>query len=172
MVADGRFREDLYYRLSTFPIHLSALRERADDIPVLATALLARMVPQRRLALSGDALSRLGQHAFAGNMRELRNVLERATLLTDGSTIGRDQVELALAVAAAPRASGPIRPGTEPAVSNGQRQQPGQELRDAELAALRAAACGHEGSRAELARRLGISERTLYRKLRDLQHDR
>ena len=87
MVTDGRFREDLYYRLSTFPIRLPALRERAGDIPLLATALIARVAPERRLALSREAFARLHQHPFPGNVRELRNVLERAALLTDGTTI-------------------------------------------------------------------------------------
>jgi DNA-binding NtrC family response regulator len=87
MVADGRFREDLYYRLSTFPIALPALRERADDIALLAVSLLARVAPQRRISLSAGALALLQRHEFPGNVRELRNVLERATLMADGARI-------------------------------------------------------------------------------------
>ncbi|MBP9909204.1 MAG: sigma-54-dependent Fis family transcriptional regulator, partial [Rubrivivax sp.] len=101
MVADGRFREDLYYRLATFPIQLPALRERAQDIPLLAAALLARVTPERRLVLSAGALQRLVGHAFPGNVRELRNVLERAALLCDGAVVERTHVERALG--AAPR---------------------------------------------------------------------
>ena len=104
MVADGRFREDLYYRLSTFPIHLPPLRDRRDDIPLLAIALLARVAPERRLSVSRDALARLVGQSFPGNVRELRNVLERAALLTDGSSIGPEQIDRALAVAGPPRA--------------------------------------------------------------------
>ncbi|WP_066336806.1 sigma-54 interaction domain-containing protein, partial [Azohydromonas lata] len=97
MVADGRFREDLYYRLSTFPIRLPALRERREDIPLLAKSLLERVTP-RQLKLSRAALARLAAHDFPGNVRELRNVLERAALLTDGDTVEAEQVEQALAI--------------------------------------------------------------------------
>ncbi|MBL8308363.1 MAG: sigma-54-dependent Fis family transcriptional regulator, partial [Rubrivivax sp.] len=96
MVADGRFREDLYYRLSTFPIALPALRDRTEDIPLLAVALLARVAPQRRMALSAGALAVLQRHRFPGNVRELRNVLERAALLADGTTLDPVHVERAL----------------------------------------------------------------------------
>jgi two-component system, NtrC family, response regulator HydG len=162
MVSDGRFRQDLFYRLSTFPIHLPALRERTDDIPLLASALLARVAPQRRLALSREALARLQSHPFPGNVRELRNVLERAALLTDGATIGREPIERALAVAGPHHAVAAVA-----AVAPQPAQAP--PLRDAERAALRAAAAAHHGSRAALARQLGISERSLYRKLRALE---
>lgn len=156
MVAGGRFREDLYYRLSTFPIHLPALRERPDDIALLSRTVLERLAPGRALALSPDALVRLGRHAFPGNVRELRNVLERAALLTDSHTIEATQIEQALAVHPRHR--------VEPATAH----RTGHPLRDAERQALAAMLASHRGSRAELAGHLGISERSLYRKLRAL----
>jgi transcriptional regulator with PAS, ATPase and Fis domain len=153
MVADGRFRKDLYYRLSTFPIHLPALRERPDDIALLARTLLARLTPGRTLALSADALARLRRHAFPGNVRELRNVLERAALLTDGHTVDTPQIEQALGAT-------PLRHRTA---------QPAHPLRAAEHQTLADLLARHTGSRAELAAQLGISERSLYRKLHALQ---
>lgn len=168
MVADGRFREDLYYRLSTFPIALPALRERPEDIPLLAVGLLARVAPQRRLALSAGALAVLQRHPFPGNVRELRNVLERAALLADGATVEPMHVERALGTdqtGAAPRAAGP-------GAANDQRLPAGDgTLRGMERAALAAQLKAHRGSRAELARKLGISERSLYRKLRNLERE-
>lgn len=161
MVADGRFREDLYYRLSTFPISLPPLRERVDDIPLLAIALLARVAPQRRIALSAAALARLEKHSFPGNVRELRNVLERATILTDGTRIEASHVERALESDAVP-----ARARTEPAPAPADAP-----LRELERAALKERLRAHRGSRAELARKLGISERSLYRKLRELDQD-
>lgn len=161
MVAQGRFREDLYYRLSTFPIALPPLRERSGDIPLLATSLLARVAPARRLSLATAALARLARHPFPGNVRELRNVLERAALLTDGDVIGEAVIERALAVglrAAAPLASA----GAVPAVT------PRAVRREAEQAALAAALAEHRGNREELARALGISVRTLYRRLGEI----
>ncbi|MDP1900628.1 MAG: sigma-54-dependent Fis family transcriptional regulator [Rubrivivax sp.] len=168
MVAEGRFREDLYYRLSTFPIRLPALRERADDIPLLAVALLARVAPQRRLALSADALACLHDHAFPGNVRELRNVLERAALLTDGTTIERAHVERALDVdvQAGTRAASAF--AAKPASPPADREGADQSLRGVARATLRAQLQAHRGNRAELARKLGISERSLYRKLREM----
>jgi two-component system response regulator HydG len=168
MVSDGRFREDLYYRLATFPIVLPALRDRVDDIPLLAEALLARVAPRRRLSLSAGALRLLADHPFPGNVRELRNVLERASLLADGITIESGHMERALGTDAVP--AGSRRPAaTPPERSLGSADD--VSLRGAELAALRAQLKAHRGSRAELARKLGISERSLYRKLRDLDRD-
>ncbi len=168
MVADGRFREDLYYRLSTFPIALPALRERAEDIPLLAVALLARVVPQRRMSLSAGALTVLQRHPFPGNVRELRNLLERASLLADGASIESMHVERALDAetpssgAAASRST--LRRELPVSVSD-------TSLRSLERAALQAQLVAHRGSRAELARTLGISERSLYRKLREIRDD-
>jgi DNA-binding NtrC family response regulator len=168
MVGEGRFREDLYYRLSTFPIRLPALRERVDDIPLLATALLARVAPQRRLSLSRDAMLRLREYPFPGNVRELRNVLERAALLTDGATIERDAVDRALTVGGSMAGHSALDRRAAlppPALDKATQARP---LAEAEREALRAAVRAHKGSRAELARSLGISERSLYRKLREI----
>jgi len=168
MVADGRFREDLYYRLSTFPIALPALRDRAEDIPLLAVALLARVAPLRRMSLSKAALAVLQRHAFPGNVRELRNVLERATLLADGASIEAVHVERAFganAPSSGPGSSGAALPGGAPVPTAD------ASLRSVERAALRVQLKAHRGSRAELARKLGISERSLYRKLRDIDKE-
>ncbi|MBL8347169.1 MAG: sigma-54-dependent Fis family transcriptional regulator [Rubrivivax sp.] len=173
MVAEGRFREDLYYRLSTFPIQLPALRERAEDIPLLAVALLARVAPHRRLALSAQALPQLQQHAFPGNVRELRNVLERAALLADGHTIERIHVEQALGSATLQSTAGSTVASV--AQSGIGRAAPVADtvvdtsLRNLERVALLEQLKAHQGSRAALARKLGISERSLYRKLRELE---
>ncbi|MFZ5547895.1 MAG: sigma-54 interaction domain-containing protein [Pseudomonadota bacterium] len=160
MIAEGRFREDLYYRLSTFPITLPPLRARVDDIPLLVAALLARVAPLRRLALSAGAIARLQAHPFPGNVRELRNVLERAALLADGQRIEPAHVEQALECDGLPLVTGPAG-----------APLPGPSLRSVERMALLAQLKAHQGSRAELARKLGISERSLYRKLRDIDRN-
>ena len=155
MVAEGRFREDLYYRLATFPIVLPPLRERVQDIALLAQALLARVAPGRALALAPAAMRRLAQHPFPGNVRELRNVLERAALLTDGTVVVAATIERALAF------DGPATAPAAPA--------PRASLRGIEAAALRMALQTPATTRRELAQALGISTRTLYRKLRALE---
>jgi two-component system response regulator HydG len=179
MVAQGRFRQDLYYRLCTFPIRLPPLRERASDIPLLAAALLARVAPRRRLQLAPAALARLQAHPFAGNVRELRNVLERAALLTDGAVIGLEPVSLALAddgmpvsaAALGPSAAGLAAPFARSGPQDATPWPAGQSLRSVERATLLAQLQAHQGSRAALAQQLGISERSLYRKLRLLRDD-
>jgi len=90
-VKEGSFRSDLYFRISSIPLRMPALRERKDDIPLLAGALLARLASNkgRDMRLTVDALQALREYAWPGNIRELRNVLERAVLLCNGDTITR-----------------------------------------------------------------------------------
>jgi DNA-binding NtrC family response regulator len=175
MIRDGRFREDLYYRLSTFPIELPALRERRDDIPLLAAALLERVAAPRRLSISPAAMELLQAQPFPGNVRELRNLMERANLLCDGDTLDLTHVQQALrsgrsprpapaAETAAERAAPPVAMTESPAPPPA--EAPPGDLRSIEQAALRDRVARHAGSRAALAAELGISERTLYRKLR------
>lgn len=150
MVAAGSFRRDLYYRIAVFPIHLPALRERREDIPLLVEALLKRLAPGRHLRLSAEALQRLSSYDFPGNIRELRNMLERAILLTDGEVIRLETLAL--------RATAP---------ETAQAPQPREivPLDVAERRYVRWALAQVGGDKARLARLLGISERTLYRKL-------
>ncbi|MDP2833409.1 MAG: sigma-54-dependent Fis family transcriptional regulator [Pseudomonadota bacterium] len=147
MVEDGRFRRDLYYRLAAFPIHLPALRERREDLPLLVEHLLARLAPERPLRLDEASRKQLTEHDFPGNIRELRNLLERAMLMADGDVLSlADALDL-------PRAEPlPTRESILP-------------LDQAERRYVRQALTQLDGDRKELARRLGISERTLYRKL-------
>lgn len=150
MVERGGFRRDLYYRLSVFPIHLPALRERPEDIGLLADTLLARLVRGRTYAISPGARARLQAYDYPGNIRELRNILERAILMADGETLLPEHLPPELASEAA---SG--MPGVDAIVP----------LETAELRYLQWALAHHRGDRKSLAEQLGISERTLYRKL-------
>jgi DNA-binding NtrC family response regulator len=90
MVEDGSFREDLYYRLNVFTISLPALREHTEDIPALANHFLAYYAAKENrpvLHIQKEALQLLQRHSWKGNIRELRNVLERATIMAEGDTI-------------------------------------------------------------------------------------
>jgi DNA-binding NtrC family response regulator len=171
MVAQGSFREDLYYRLSTFPIRLPALRERREDIALLSAALLQRLGPTRALTLSAAAQRLLQEQEFPGNVRELRNLLERTALLCDGDTLGVRHLERALLSSVMPHGSQKGRDAWVPAVEmGGPDATPGTStLKDAERAALAKLVEDHTGSRAELAQHLGISARSLYRKLKVLK---
>jgi transcriptional regulator with PAS, ATPase and Fis domain len=93
MVANGQFREDLYYRLAVFPIHLPPLRERMTDLPDLAHAFLTKFLPG--VSISHHAMDILAQHGWPGNIRELRNAIERATILVgDGREIKAEHILL------------------------------------------------------------------------------
>ncbi len=88
MVSGGLFRQDLYFRIAAFPIHLPALRERLDDLPLLAESILQRGGgPTDQLHLSAEALARMRAYHWPGNIRELRNVLDRARLYADDGVI-------------------------------------------------------------------------------------
>jgi transcriptional regulator with PAS, ATPase and Fis domain len=150
MVAAGTFRQDLYYRISAFPIRLPALRERSDDLPLLIDSLLQRLAPGAVPRVAPQALERLGLYAYPGNIRELRNILERARLFSDDGVIRVEDLpeELRAGSAAA----------TQPS-----RRRAGKDLEQ-----LAHALEVFEGSRSELAKALGLSERTLYRRLKAL----
>jgi DNA-binding NtrC family response regulator len=114
-VAAGRFRADLYYRLNVFPLRLPALRERMEDLGALAEALLAEQstrTGRRGRTLTDAALAKLRGYAWPGNIRELANVLERATILGDGAVLGEETIDLPAArPARSEPAAGPRRPG-------------------------------------------------------------
>ena len=164
MVANGTFREDLYYRLSTFPIQLPPLRQRVEDIPLLATALLSRVSPQRHMSISETALAYLSTYTFPGNVRELRNIMERAALLSDGTVIERAHVERSISTES--KSNLPLRHFSQKTEVSETSQQPGRSLQEVERDELLRQLEYHQGNRTELARKLGISERTLYRKVR------
>lgn len=92
MVEDGTFRADLYFRISAFQITLPALSERREDIEILAKTLLKRIAPSRELELSESAIKLINEHSFHGNIRELRNMMERATIMCNGKIINSDHL--------------------------------------------------------------------------------
>jgi two-component system response regulator HydG len=153
MVDTGRFRQDLYFRLNTFPVELPALRERSSDIPLLAESLLARVAPDRNLIISPAAIDLLRCYDYPGNVRELRNILERASLLCDGEAI--QPVHLPEEV----RTGRVGRRGTSDKLAS---------LKEMERQTLESRLTHHRGNRKSLAAELGISERTLYRRLKNL----
>jgi len=157
MIEDGRFRPDLYYRISAFPIHLPALRERPGDIALLAASILRRIGSARagdvgtgNFVLTDAARACLEAYAWPGNIRELRNVLERACLLADDGAIRVDH--LPAEIVAAPAA---------PAAAERGKDAP----TDHELVRIAGA---FAGTRKALAEQLGMSERTLYRRMKAL----
>ncbi len=151
MVADGRFRQDLFYRLNIFPIYLPALRDRQEDILLLAEGLLARLAAGRNLRFSRDAVAWLRAYAFPGNVRELRNLLERACLLCDG-----DEIDLRHLPSAGEHGLAQVQ--------GGRPERPA--LNDQSLLEY---SRSFTGNRKDLARQLGMSERTLYRRLKALE---
>lgn len=155
MVAAGTFRQDLYYRISAFPIRLPALRERRDDLPLLIDSLLQRLAPGAAPRVDAQAMERLRVYAYPGNIRELRNILERASLFSDDGVIRVQDLpgELRADTLAPP-------PAPSEAISRRRRSQ--------DLERLAHALEVFDGPRSELARSLGLSERTLYRRLKAL----
>ncbi len=157
LVETGQFRRDLYYRISAFPVSVPPLRSRPSDIPALAHAMLMRIGRASPADFTKAALDALVRYTYPGNVRELRNIVERAALLADGGWI--DVQNLPECVAAANAGPLPLESPMPAAI--------GSILANAERDALLAALQHHAGKRRDLAARLGLSERTLYRKLRE-----
>ena len=155
-VAEGAFREDLYYRLNVLPLTVPPLRDRPGDILALAESFLARYSPRgRELSLAPGARERLLAHGWRGNVRELENCMQRTAILAPGEVIGAADIEFGEtprdAVAAA--APAPERPQLE------------GDLRQREQEVILGALSASGGSRKAAAERLGISPRTLRYKL-------
>lgn len=171
-VSAGRFREDLYYRLNVFPLALSPLRLRRDDILPLAMRMLANhSVPGARIpALQADAAALLLAHDWPGNVRELENVMQRALVLNEGSAIGPEHISFE--IVDAPKAT-----SREPVAGGGARtrsQRSGapdlaDSLAVAERQIILDALRAYHGSRQRVAEKLGISPRTLRYKLARLR---
>ncbi len=177
MVASGAFREDLYYRLSPLSIAVPPLRERSGDIPLLAGHFFAQAVRSHAAPprLSDEALHALDRYEWPGNIRELRGALERLLVFTSGAEIGAAEVEALLegrrnALAVQTGQTGHrFRPSNASVGyhSAATGAEPGEDLALAEVERRHiVAVLRHcDGHRAAAARILGISERTLYRKL-------
>ncbi|MGE0312489.1 MAG: sigma-54 interaction domain-containing protein [Lautropia sp.] len=169
MVSDGSFRLDLYYRLAAHEIRMPPLRERREDIVPIAEALVGERLPGARLALDARARRALESLALPGNVRELRNLLERAVGV-DGRI---DATMLAAPHRPAggrplPSAPSPVREAaraTPPATDAGARPL-GAALDDWRRRLLAQAIERHAGHRARIAADLGVSERTVYRWMR------
>ncbi|MFP4561472.1 MAG: sigma-54-dependent transcriptional regulator [Thiohalorhabdus sp.] len=170
-VEAGRFREDLYYRLDVLQIHLPPLREHPEDIPEIATALLARRFRRRDdpppPILSPGALDKLRAMPLRGNVRELENVLERAVSLTDGDTIPAESIQ-----GGRERSATETEPGedadaaTEPPLGGG--FQLDHHLAEVERGLIRQALEATEGNKTAAAHRLGVSLRSLRYRIQKL----
>ena len=118
LVKAGRFREDLYYRINVIELHVPALRERLDDVPLLVDVLLDRVSKQigvKRPEITDEALEKLLDYAYPGNVRELENILERAVTLCSGDRIEPDDIQLQAGRGVRPacRGRGPASDGLE-----------------------------------------------------------
>jgi DNA-binding NtrC family response regulator len=155
-VADGSFRQDLFYRLNVIPVRLPPLRERPEDIPLLVEHLLERLSMELGRSLprvSPEAMALLLAHPWPGNVRELRNVLERAAVVTDSDTL--EPVHLGLS------SPGPGTAGAPPASASALVTLEEVERRHIALTLERVA-----GNVTRAARSLGIDRATLYNKIR------
>jgi len=161
MVAQRTFREDLYYRLAVIPLRLPSLRERVDDIPLLASHFVARFATKNRKPLRGitdEALNALCAWSWQGNIRELENTMERAVVLTRSETVGIDDLPPQMRL----EGSGVARNLVFPV---------GTRLRDIERTAILETLKHTGGDKKLAARLLGIAARTIYRRLEEERAD-
>jgi two-component system response regulator HydG len=168
-VADGRFREDLYYRLQVVPITVAPLRERKGDIPMLAEHFVRRLGPKTNpqvIGIDDAALSRLIAYRWPGNVRELENVIEQALVFADGERISAEALPAALRGESAPtaRADAASAGGDRLPVPSGEMALP-DLLDDLERQLILKAYTQAKGVKTETARLLGIKTSALYYKL-------
>lgn len=180
-VAEGRFREDLFYRLNVIPVHLPALRQRGDDILQLAERLAAAIAAEERrpeMHLSASSRTNILSHLWPGNVRELQNAPRRAIVTASG-----DEIEVPLSHLSGEQTRAPSRPAPPPAEtpdlteglpvrSDGLEvsQMQGMTLADIEGMAIEAAIKRHSGNITQAARELAVNPSTVYRKLEKWGH--
>ena len=148
-VAAGRFREDLFFRLNTVEIHLPPLRERRDDIPLLAGHFLKQFAARYRRPVTGfspDGMRALLEYSWPGNVRELAHAIERATLLAEGEAVTAADLNFRAATDAAPKLDE-------------------MSLEEVERALITKALARHDGNVSLAAQALGLSRSALYRRL-------
>ncbi|KJZ49275.1 MULTISPECIES: sigma-54-dependent Fis family transcriptional regulator [Pseudomonas] len=153
----GEFRADLYYRLNVLPIQVPPLRDRLDDVPALSEAILEELRSQHEL--HHEALELLGQHAWPGNIRELRNVLERAALLSDDLRLTTADIRAAIGTFTPVERVAPLT--IEPLAH--ETFSAARERFDRQLIETTLAQCG--GKVVDAATRLGLGRSTLYKKM-------
>jgi len=164
LVAEGRFREDLFYRINVIELRVPSLRERPEDIPVLADAILARLCRRMKLEptqLSPEAMEALQRYPFPGNVRELENVLERALTLSTGGVITPEHVKLR-AVAR------PVTPDITVSLPTNGKAALGAQLEDIERDAIVKALAKTRYNKTAAAKLLGMSFRALRYRIKKL----
>jgi len=176
LVAQGRFREDLFYRINVIELRVPALRERAGDIPDLAEAILVRLSRRMQIEtpeLAPDALERLQRYGFPGNVRELENVLERAMTLCSGGRITAEDIQLR--ATARPPAEAPVAaaapvpmPAVPAGVATALPDALGDQLEHIERAAIIKALEQTRYNKTAAAKLLGMTFRALRYRIKKL----
>jgi DNA-binding NtrC family response regulator len=164
-IREGRFREDLYYRLNVFPIPLPPLRERREDISVLVSALLQDMNRKHGTKVTDagpEFLERLAAYSWPGNVRELRNVLERAAILAGEGTLKPEHLPPGLGGTA-----GPAPVSAAASDENELRVPVGSTIEQAERALIELTLEYTKNNKTRAAEILGISQKTLFNKLKE-----
>jgi two-component system response regulator PilR (NtrC family) len=159
LVAEGKFREDLFYRVNVIELRVPSLRERSEDIAVLADAILNRLARRMKIdapTLAPEAVEALKSYQFPGNVRELENILERAITLSAGGVIGLNDIQLRATPVAAP-AGAPQGPGPL-----------GEQLEDIEREAIVKALEQTRYNKTAAAKLLGMSFRALRYRVKKL----
>ena len=161
LIEEGRFREDLYYRINLITVHLPPLRERKDDIPALAAYFINKQCEANALppvTLSDDAVKRLKSFSYPGNIRQLKNIVERAVLMSGKSVITAEDIELPAehSTLSTPHSSLHTPHSTLNTIST---------LEEQERTAIENAMKEYDGNLSKVAEALGLSRGALYRRL-------
>jgi two-component system, NtrC family, response regulator HydG len=175
LVRRGLLREDLYYRLNVVPINIPPLRQRREDVPLLARHFTQRLTARaggRNVEFSDRALDELMGHSWPGNVRELENLVERLLIFCTGHTIEASDV-----VAELHRTTGPVwepgaagdRQGNESTARIGSAREPLSPMGQIELLAIKDALASTNGNVREAAKLLGLGQATVYRKIKKYQ---
>ena len=171
LVADGTFREDLYYRLDVIDIHTPALKDHPEDIPALVDRFLKEVSSANGGGVTGiapDALAALQAYAWPGNVRQLRNAVEKMVVLASGDTLTVDDLPPDVtAPPPTPTAAEPAPSVDAPAVAPAFTADAGLSLQETEKRQILAALAAAKNNKTKAAAALGISRRTLHRKLKE-----